>query len=72
MAKIWVCLESLKPFRWAVRAGNKWHIVKRVISEIPMKTMRGKMQPKAYLVGEGEFQLRNGTAIIRAPWVGKR
>jgi hypothetical protein len=70
--KVWVCLESLKPFRWAVRAGNKWHVVKRIITKIPLKTARGSIQPKAYLVGDGDVVIRNGTAIVRAPWMGKR
>lgn len=62
--KIWICLESLKPMRWAVRYGNKWAVVKKVISKIPLITRRGKNQPKCYLAGDGIALIRKEVAYL--------
>lgn len=62
--KVWVCVETFKPFRWAVREGRRWHIVKEFESRIRLVGMRGKRQPLAYLQGEGRVVVKNGKATI--------
>ena len=54
---IWLALETLRPLRWAIRYGNQWWIVKTVKVLIPLRTRRGTIQPKAYLVGRGRVQI---------------
>ena len=63
--KIWVCLESVRPLRWAVREGNKWHVVKEVEINVPMKTRRGVRAPHGYLAGTGTVIISGGKAVIR-------
>ena len=63
--KVWVCLESLKPLRWAVREGNRWYTVKEIDIRLPMKTKRGKRAPHGYLSGTGTVTISGDRATIR-------
>ena len=61
---VWLCLESLRPTRWAVRYGNKWYVVSRVKVTAPMKTKTGPRAPHGYLCGVGTLTIKGTTATI--------
>jgi hypothetical protein len=62
--KIWICVESLSPLRWAIRYGNKWRIVKNFISKIDLRPKDGKIAPQAYLEGFGRVKFKKNNAVI--------
>ena len=65
MKIIWIYLESLKPFRWGVRYGNQWFVVKNIIVNIPLKTQKNNCQPKGCLKGVGILKIKNDVATIK-------
>lgn len=64
MKTIWIYLESLKPFRWGVRYGNKWFVVKNIEVFISLTTQQNNCQPKGCLRGVGVLKIKNGIATI--------
>jgi len=64
MSKIWICVESVTPPIWAVRVGNKWHLVKSLKIHIHTETRLFGKQPRMYLYGEGVLKFQDGVAEI--------
>jgi hypothetical protein len=62
--RIWLFLETVRPLRWGIRYGNKWHVVNDVVVKLPMQTMQGKKPPNGYLAATGSMTIRNGVATL--------
>lgn len=63
--RIWVYLESVRPCKWGVREGNKYHIVDEIlIHGGTLESAIRKNQPRCYFYGDGTVDVVKGTAYV--------